>query len=183
MYLQHACNEFGIFDHIDIEKKLLKVLLREGETHYRTYLFDALPFVPDMGATPDQIAKSDGKYAYFDALRYKEGIMVEEGVVRPKRTICFNCKTEFSVPVQKLVDVKISVRLTSLAWSKVVDKIVLLTGDRDLLPAVEASEPSGTTVRLAYFQEANVQTSKDLIRKCPEKHVLKGSDLAFCKMS
>lgn len=182
MYLQHAKDQFGIAEHLDLEKKLVKVLLREGETHFRTYLFDALPYVPKFGARPDQISKRNGKQAYFDALRYLEGISIEEGVVRPKQTTCFNCKTQFNVPVQKLVDVRISVRLTQLAWSKIVDKIILLSGDRDLLPAVEAVEQSGTIVRLAYFSEGHVQTSPDLIRKCPEKHLLKGSDLAFCKL-
>ncbi len=179
MYLQHACAHYGLKD-IDYEKKLPKVLLRDGETHYRTYYFDALPYVPDTGATQGQYDKRAGKKAFFDALRFKEGIVVEEGVVRPKKAICFNCKTEYYVPVQKLVDVKIAVRLTSLAYSKVADKVVLLAGDRDLLPAVEAAEPSGTAIRLAYFQESDVQTSVDLIKKCPEKHLLSGADLSFC---
>lgn len=180
MYLQHACDEFGT-GRID-PTKLPKVLLRDGEAHYRTYLFDALPYVPDSGATSEQIERRNAKKTYFDALQYKEGITVEQGVVRPKRTTCFKCRSEFYVPVQKLVDVRMSVRLVSLAWSRIVDKIVLLTGDGDLLPAVEAVEPSGTTVRIAYCSEGNVQTSRALIRKCPEKQQLKGSDLSFCKL-
>jgi uncharacterized LabA/DUF88 family protein len=180
MYLQHACDEFKI-GHID-PTKLPKVLLREKETHYRTYWFDALPYAPPIDATDDQIKKREGKKAYFDALRYKEAIHVEEGTVRPKRTSCFKCGREFYVPVQKMIDVKMSVRLVQLAWSKVVNKIVLLTGDGDLIPAVEAAEPTATTVRIAYFSEGSTQTSKPLIRICPEKHQLKGNDLAFCKL-
>jgi uncharacterized LabA/DUF88 family protein len=181
MYLQHACDLFGV-GHLDYERKLPKMLMREGETHYRTYYFDALPYVPESGATEKQHKDKAGKKAFFDALRYKEGIVVEEGVVRPKRAVCFNCKTEYYVPVQKLVDVKIAVRLTSLAFSKVANKIVLLAGDRDLVPAVEASEPSGTPIRLAYFSEGDVQTSRELIKKCPEKHPLRGADLAVCEL-
>jgi len=179
MYLQHACELFRV-GRID-PTKLPKILLRNGETHYRTYWFDALPYVPLTGATPEQMTRKIEKKTYFDALQYKEGIVVEEGVVRPKRAICFKCNSEYYVPVQKMVDVKMSVRLVSLAWSKVVDRIVLLTGDGDLIPAVSATEPSGTTVRIAFFSEEGLQTSRGLIRACPEKHQLKGSDLSYCK--
>lgn len=179
MYLQHACDEFGT-GRIDLTK-LPKILLRNGESHHRTYLFDALPYASDIGATSEQVERRKAKKAYFDALQYQEAITIEQGVVRPKRTTCYHCNKEFNVPIQKLVDVRMSVRLVQLAWSKIVDKIVLVTGDGDLLPAVEAVEISGTTVRLAYCSEGNVQTSGALIRKCPEKHQLKGNDLAFCR--
>jgi uncharacterized LabA/DUF88 family protein len=88
---------------------------------------------------------------------------------------------DFSVPVQKLVDVKISVRLVALGTSGIVKKIVLITGDKDLLPAVDAIKDTGTTVRLAYVSEQDVQTSKDLIRACPEKHKLEQPDIASCR--
>ncbi len=96
--------------------------------------------------------------------------------MRPKYTKCRNCETQFIVPVQKLVDVKISVRLTSLAWSKIVNKIILVSGDGDLIPAVEAARPSGTIVRLEYVDEEGVRTSKGLIRACPEKNKLTKED-------
>jgi uncharacterized LabA/DUF88 family protein len=179
MYLQHACNLFQT-GRVD-PTKLPEILLRKGETHYRTYWFDALPYVPKVGATKKQVDRKTEKSRYFEALRYKEGIHVEEGYVSPKRTTCLNCHSELQVPVQKMVDVKMSVRLVELAWSKIVDKIVLLTGDADLIPAVDAAEKSGTTIRIAFFSEGNVQTSRPLIKKCPEKHQLKGSDLSSCK--
>lgn len=146
-----------------------------------TYIFDALPYVPRYNATQEQKDRRDGKKKYLEALNYYERITVELGDVRPKRTTCFNCDREFYVPVQKLVDVRMSVRLVSLAWSEIVKKIVLVTGDKDLLPAVQAVEPTGVLVRLAYVEEQDVQTSKALIRVCPEKHKLSKSDLSSCK--
>jgi uncharacterized LabA/DUF88 family protein len=77
--------------------------------------------------------------------------------------------------------VKISVRLVSLAWSGIVRKIVLVSGDSDLLPAVEAVKDSSATVRLAYVEEQDVQTSKALIRACPEKQKLTVSDVVSCR--
>jgi len=87
------------------------------------------------------------------------------------------------VPVQKLVDVLISVRIVSLAWSKSVDKIILITGDADLAPAVEDIERSGTIVKLVFVRAGDVSTSPRLIKTCPEKQELTPQDLAFLKYS
>jgi hypothetical protein len=46
---------------------------------------------------------------------------------------------------------------------------------------LDAIEPTATIVRLAYFEEQNVQASKELIRAAQEKHKLLKSDIAFCK--
>ncbi|TMI37939.1 NYN domain-containing protein [Candidatus Bathyarchaeota archaeon] len=178
MYLQHIQDEFQT-GRIDIAK-LPQVLLRAGEDHHRTWVFDALPYVP-LNATQEQIARKDDKHRYLNALQYKERITVEQGVVRPKLTECYKCGAQFQVPVQKLVDVLISVRLVQLAFSDSVDRIVLVSGDADLLPAVEAAEESNTTIRLAYVEEGHVRTAKALIRKCPEKHQLTSADLSACK--
>ena len=178
MYLQHIQDEFKT-GQVDITK-IPKVLLRDGEEHHRTWVFDALPYVPP-NPTPEQITRKNNKHQYLDALQYKERITVEQGMVRPKATTCRKCGAQFQVAVQKLVDVKMSVRLVELAFSDSMDRIVLLSGDADLLPAVEASESSGTTIRLAYAESGQVMTSRALIRKCPEKQKLTQQDLAFCR--
>jgi uncharacterized LabA/DUF88 family protein len=179
MYLQHIQDEFQT-GQVDITK-LPKVLLRDGEEHHRTWVFDALPYVPP-NPTPEQITRRNNKHQYLDALQYKERIAVEQGMVRPKTTTCRSCGVEFQVAVQKLVDVKMSVRLVELAYSDSVDRIVLLSGDADLLPAVEASGSSGATIRLAYAESGQVRTSRALIRSCPEKQKLTPEDLAFCRL-
>ena len=175
MYLQNAKDSYGIFGGMDPRKFPIH-LLREGETHYKTYIFDALPYAP-RGSDPRRIERRARKKSYFDAIQYYERVVVEEGYVKGRHTRCFNCNNEFTVPVQKLVDVKLSVRLVSLAWEKVVDKIVLLCGDSDILPAVEAIEKTGIIVRLAYIEYGNTRTNKALIKACPEKQKLEKADL------
>lgn len=180
MYVQNASEVFGV-RRLDPRKFPEALLRTPPEEHFMTYIFDALPYVPRYDATQEQKDRRNNKKKYLEALDYYERITVERGDVRPKRTMCFNCNREFYVPVQKLVDVRMSVRLVALAWSEIVKKIVLVTGDKDLLPAVQAVEPTGTIVRLAYVEKENVQTSKALIRACPEKHKLLESDFSLCK--
>lgn len=175
MYLQHAKDDFGIRGRLD-PRKYPEMLLREGEIHYKTYIFDALPFFP-RSPTQRQRELRAGKKSFFDAIQYYERISVEEGYVRGKTTRCPNCRDEFVVPVQKLVDVKLSVRLVSLGWEKVVEKIVLVSGDGDIKPAVDAIEKTGTIVRLAYAEVGNTRANKKLIQCCPEKHRLTREDI------
>jgi len=176
MYVQHCAEFFGV-GRLD-PRKYTKMLFHQNEEHYMTYIFDALPFVPRENATERQLELRKSKNSYLDALQYYERIKVELGYVRPKFTKCYNCKTDFFVPVQKLVDVKLSVRLVSLAWSGVVKKIVLVSGDGDLIPAVQAIDGSEAIVRLEYVDEAGagINTSKGLIKICPEKHRLTKED-------
>lgn len=178
MYFQNAGQAFGI---TQLEpRKYAKALLRPNEELFKTIIFDALPYLPP-NPTPRQNEQVKNKSDYFEALQYNDRIAIDLGEVRPKRVTCPNCKKDFFVPVQKLVDVKISVTLVSLAWSGIVKKIVLVAGDADLLPAVRDVAFSGAIVRLAYVEEGNVQTSKDLIKECPEKHKLSKSDIASCQ--
>jgi hypothetical protein len=176
MYMQHCSDFFGV-GRLD-PRKYIQMLLHADEQHYMTYIFDALPFVPLQNATQRQLELRGSKKSYLDALEYYERIKVELGYVRPKFTKCFNCKTDFYVPVQKLVDVKLSVRLVSLAWSRVVKKIILVSGDGDMIPAVQAVDGSEAIVRLEYVDEigAGITTAKGLIKGCPEKHKLTKDD-------
>jgi uncharacterized LabA/DUF88 family protein len=178
MYLQNASQVFGV-KQLD-PRKYPKVFLRSPEELYKTFIFDALPYVP-QDATPRQQKLAEKRKDYFEALQYYERIVVELGDVRPEHAKCPYCNKDFYVPVQKLVDVKISLRLVSLAWSGIVKKIVLVAGGKDLLPAVKVVESSGAIVRLAYVEKQHVQTSKDLIKECPEKQKLTSPDIESCK--
>jgi uncharacterized LabA/DUF88 family protein len=180
MYFEHALFAYSAYP-TDLSK-LPKIVLAKEEEHYKTYVFDALPWVPD-NPFPDQTEKRDRKAAYLSALKYKERIVVEYGHVVPKMKTCQKCGFQNVVPVQKAVDVQISVRLVSLAWNHIVDKIVLITGDADLVPAVNDVEKSGVIVKLAYIRIEEVGTSAGLIKVCPEKQELTPQDLQFLKYS
>jgi uncharacterized LabA/DUF88 family protein len=180
MYLEKAAGLYKSYPS-DITK-LAEHFLRKEDEHYKTYVFDALPWIPP-DARPEQREKRERKRRYLEALRYQERIVVEEGYVKPKPTICPNCHNQNIVPVQKKVDVLISVRLVSLAWSKSVDKLLLIAGDSDLVPAVEDVEPSGRIVRLVYLKTPEVGTSDLLIKACPEKQQMTPQDLMYLKYS
>ena len=169
MYLQNLKDEYWIGT---IDPRLYPVhLLRPNEEHFMTYIFDAEPYVPE-NPTEAQLEHRRKKREYFEALQLCERVKVELGYVAPKPGRCPSCGETFTIPVQKQVDVKIAVRIMSLAWERIVEKIVLLCGDGDILPAVRAIEPTGTIIRLAYGKVGHMYANRPLIKECPEKTLL-----------
>jgi len=179
MYLQNMSDFFNIHK-IDIPK-FSRHLLNEDETLFRTFVFDALPYIPNE-PTPEQLQRKKDKADYFNRLKYFDRVVVEEGYVKGKDVKCPSCYTWFKNPVQKAVDVKISVRLLELALHKKVSIIVLVSGDGDLVPAVEAANQSDAAVRLRYTLVPGARTSSVLIKTCPEQSELKREDLEYCRL-
>ena len=179
MYVQHVASAFGFgVDYpLDIKKFSLS-LLEKDEELYEIYVFDSLPFLPKK-PTAGENERHEKKYKYLDGLKYLDRVKVEEGYVKPKKWICKECNTEYVVPVQKAVDVKLSVRLITLAWSNNIEIIALVAGDGDFKPAVNALEDSRTVVRLYYAKVGNTGVSKKLMQACNEGRELKPENFNF----
>jgi len=78
---------------------------------------------------------------------------------------------------QKRVDVLMSVDLVRMSWDHQIHKAVLVTGDSDFVPAVQAAKEAGVLVHLYYSDQAfhyelrdacddRTLMSKELIDKC-----------------
>lgn len=52
--------------------------------------------------------------------------------------------------VQKRVDILLAVDLVRLSWGRQIGKAILVTGDSDFVPAVEAAKDAGILVQLYY---------------------------------
>jgi len=89
MYLQHVALAYGLGD-LDVRLFSLS-LLEKDEELFRTYVFDALPYLPP-NPSPEQVQRRDNKYQYLDCLKYLDRVTVELGYVKPKSTICRECK-------------------------------------------------------------------------------------------
>ena len=56
--------------------------------------------------------------------------------------------------VQKRVDILLAVEIVRLSWSRSVDTVILVTGDSDFVPAVEAAKDAGVLVQLWYTRSS-----------------------------
>lgn len=67
---------------------------------------------------------------------------------------------------QKRVDIWMAVDLVRMSSSKQIDKAILITGDSDLVPAIEAARDSGVVVELYYSPNSR---HDELLQSCDER--------------
>ena len=145
---------------------------------HRTYYYDALPWV---GQSPSQadVDRKRVKQQYLDSLRLLDHFEVRLGEVQRNEISCPRGGSHV-VFVQKLVDVLLSVDLVWLAWSKHVDIIVLVSGDRDFLPAVETAKKSGVIAKLVYAKPPQGFVHTNLLMACDERQIINQQLITSC---
>lgn len=71
--------------------------------------------------------------------------------------------------VQKRVDVLLSVDLVRMSWGRQIDRAILITGDSDFVPAVQAAKDAGVLVQLYY---ALGSIHDELSQACDDRFVI-----------
>jgi uncharacterized LabA/DUF88 family protein len=71
--------------------------------------------------------------------------------------------------VQKRVDVLLSVDLVRMSWGRQIQRAVLLSGDSDLVPAVQAAKEAGILTQV-YYSERSVHD--ELLQACDDRFVI-----------
>ncbi len=82
--------------------------------------------------------KQERQNKYFDALRTRPLIEIIFGRFQPDRKECDHCGHPAYHPQEKKTDVNIAVNLICDALEDRYDTAILITGDSDLVPAVDA---------------------------------------------
>lgn len=156
----------------------------------RTYYFDALPWV---GSPPDQrdLDRQRKKQSYLDTIKLQDcmelrlghlqRLRIECPVCRAPIVNCPHCNATMVKFQQKLVDVKLSVDMVRLAWSGQARLIVLVSGDSDFVPAIQAAKDAGAVVRLAHASRdagPTVRVHDELLKISDERIVIDGSWVA-----
>jgi uncharacterized LabA/DUF88 family protein len=113
----------------------------------------------------------DGKkqhtQSFHDSLQLLDRFEVYLGELVPRDITCPHCEQVITTPVQKRVDVALAVELVHLATAGNIDLIVLIAGDRDFIPAIEATKHAGVIIRLAHGAPKTV--SKTMYKLVDEK--------------
>lgn len=128
---------------IDMEK-LVWVAARQDEL-LRAYYYHCMPWLSDP-PTADEQGRFDSKRRFIDAISHIPRFQVRLGKLQ------FQGTAESGKPIfiRKRVDMMLGVDMMLLAVKHRVNRIVLLTGDSDAIPAVEAIKPEGVAVTLIH---------------------------------
>lgn len=122
---------------------LLVEQMRASDTLLRAYYYHCMPYRSDPPTT-DEERRYASKRRFIDALSYIPRFQVRLGHLN------YQGLTDKGQPIfqQKRVDMMLGVDMALLAVKQRVDRMALLTGDSDTIPAVEAVKPEGVVVTL-----------------------------------
>ena len=140
----------------DFIETFAKSLSREDEDVLRVLYYDCAPFdgqkPKPVSGTPHVFSKSDGwlrDLSGRDLFAVRLGILKWRGWV-PKNVLAKGVnigdqdfKPEFE---QKGVDLRIGLDIATYALDNLVDRIILVTGDTDLIPAMKLARRKGVQI-------------------------------------
>lgn len=101
---------------------------------------------------PERAADLDAsrarQVAYLDALGTIRGLNIYEGHFLRKDIRCRNCGSVWSKPEEKMTDVRIATELLRDAFTDAFDTALIVSGDSDLVPPLQAVKESFPTKRI-----------------------------------
>ena len=147
---------------------LARRYLRGNDSLVKVYLFTTL-------ATWDQ-----GKVARHQVylhLQRKQGVEVVLGKFKMRDRVCRVCHRSYRSPEEKLTDVNLAVHLLRGAFLDEYDRAILITGDTDLLPAIQAVQQTFPAKEVGVVVPIG-NRSNDLIAQCSFRLRMKEEHLA-----
>jgi len=143
------------FNRTAIDYARLSEKLTEGVERLRTYYYHCMPYQSNP-PTEEEKKRYAGMARFVEALKALPRFQFRQGKLA-KREHGFE---------QKRVDIWIAVDLVRLSFSHQITKAVLITGDSDLVPAIEAAKDAGVVVQLWYSRHA---VHQELLQACDER--------------
>jgi uncharacterized LabA/DUF88 family protein len=144
--------------HTDFQR--LSDVLSGSAQRLRTYFYDCMPYQGDPPTVLEK-EKYAAKAKFIHAVqRSVQRFQFRQGRLRKTGTATFE---------QKRVDVMLGVDMVRLCSKKQIDHVILIAGDSDLVPAVEACKEEGAIVRLYYHPSA---ISDELLNVVDERCVI-----------
>lgn len=178
-------------DVVDYCKELHKAYLNKYEL-FRIYYYDCNPFRgkitnPITGVEIDYSKNPNTQLqqAVIDQLEQKDNFAVRRGQILPPEDWLLKSPDEGNLELdsvagkltpninQKQVDMKIGLDIAWLASNKIVDRIVLVAGDTDFIPAMKFARKEGLLIYLNPIRQDVHPTLKihsDYVLDFPKKN-------------
>ena len=136
-------------DHLELSERVC-----EGSERLRTYYYNCMPYQgdPPTREERERFSKMD---SFLFTLRRLPRFEVRLGKLS-------RIGGKF---VQKRVDILLAVDLVRMSWDKQIGTAIILTGDSDFVPAVQAAKDAGVLTQL-YFSSSAVHD--ELLDTCDD---------------
>jgi len=116
----------------------------ENKERLRTYFYDCKPYVSEP-PTDEEKAKASQYNKFANKVEGLPRFQMRFGKLRKNRDSTFE---------QKRVDILLAVELVRLSWSGQIGYAVIVTGDSDFVPAIEAAKDAGVITKLCYSRQS-----------------------------
>jgi uncharacterized LabA/DUF88 family protein len=130
--------------------------LASPDERLRTYLYDCMPYTSNP-PTEDEKRRYAARAKYISALKRLPRFQFRQGKLQ---------KISEGVFRQKRVDIIIAVDLVRMSSNRQIDRAILIAGDSDLVPAIEAARDAGVVVTLYYSPKS---VHNELLQSCDER--------------
>lgn len=168
---------------VDVAYLALEDVEFKDDILFRIYYYDCYPFDrkiknPISGAEIDfsdtpiykarchflrQLALCPRVALRSGSLSYKGLSLPKKNISRLRRGEAFDLSMLKDTFIQKQVDIKIGLDIAWISSKKIVDKIVIVTGDSDFIPAMKFARREGIMVYLVHFDH---QVKTELKEHC-----------------
>jgi len=129
--------------------------LASPDERLRTYLYHCMPYMSNP-PTEEEKKRYSSRDKYISALKRLPRFQFRQGKLQ---------KTSDGYR-QKRVDILIAVDLVRMSSNRQIDRAVLIAGDSDLVPAIEAARDAGVVVTLYYSPNS---CHNELLQNCDER--------------
>lgn len=140
-YLDNVLRHEFSFARLDFSE-LAQHMCGNGADLFRTYYYDCLPY-QSQHPTDEERRLLASKRKFFYTLDSLSRFTVRQGKLALRGYD--GGKPQFQ---QKRVDILMAVDLVRLAAKQTIQEAVILSGDSDLIPAVEVAKSEGVLIRL-----------------------------------
>lgn len=153
---------FNKYKWLDLVK-LANCFLLSKDCLVDIYFFTALPTWKN----------SDKHKLYIKALQVM-GVAVKEGRFQKVTRRCQLCGKDYVTHEEKKTDVNIAIQLLSDAYNDSYEKAMIISGDSDLIPAIEAVKSQFPSKRICVVvpnKGFNIMSASDEKYRIKEKHL------------
>jgi len=167
-HLRERARKAGLHYTNDLIEKFAHACVSDTEELFRILYYDCAPFV---GKVKLPVSNDDMEFAPNDAwlrqLATRELFAVRRGVLKFRGFKPKNLPVKNRVPrdsdfipdfEQKGVDMRIGLDMATFSETRSVDRITLITGDTDCVPAMKHARIAGLQVTIVKFPELTVPT-------------------------
>uniref|UniRef100_A0A7C2K2B1 NYN domain-containing protein n=1 Tax=candidate division WOR-3 bacterium TaxID=2052148 RepID=A0A7C2K2B1_UNCW3 len=125
---------FCDFYKLDLSKKLSKQLSIHGIFYFTSLI------VKTASMSEIEFQQHRTNQLQYLKILADQGITILKGKFNQKEVKCPSCDFSFKIPVEKQTDINIASKLFEVLSGGFVDVVVIVSGDTDLVPAIETSK-------------------------------------------